>query len=119
MDRKSLGQYLATASVVLSLLLVAYQIRQNTIVTRVQAYQTFTAESGSFLSMQATDPIVAPLMVRVYDDAALEEFEDPAMQRGERERLDVANALPCLGAQISALNVVSDDDLPISQSVLL
>ena len=44
MERKTMGQMLAAASVVLSLLFVGYEIRQNTSVARTAAAQAFTQQ---------------------------------------------------------------------------
>ena len=44
MERKTIGQMLAAASVVMSLLFVGYEIRQNTAVARTAAAQAFTQQ---------------------------------------------------------------------------
>ena len=59
MDRKSVGQILATGSVVLSLVFVGYEVRQNTAVARMAAYHTFMDGITERNNMLATDPILA------------------------------------------------------------
>lgn len=73
-DRKTIGQIAAAVSVVLSLIFVAYELRQNRAVAQMQAYNTFVEglrENDHFL---ASDPILTPLLVRVNSGAMPDEF---------------------------------------------
>lgn len=76
MDRKTIGQLAATGGVILSLAFVAYELRQNTAVAQMEAYNNFVdgiRENDHFL---ASDPILTPLVVRVAQGAMPEDFTD-------------------------------------------
>ena len=53
MDRKSVGQILATGSVVLSLVFVGYELRQSKAVARMAAYHDFMAGINETTNMLA------------------------------------------------------------------
>ncbi len=74
MDRKSAVQILATGSVILSLGFVGYELRQNTSVARMGAYQAFADGVAERNHMLATDPILTPLVTRVSAGAMPDEF---------------------------------------------
>ena len=84
MTKKDIGQLASAASVVLSLLFVGFEIRQNTAIARLSAAQAFMADQSELFDLVATDPILAPLMQSVMAGAQPDEFGDV-----ERFRIDV------------------------------
>ena len=82
--RISLGQVLAAASVVLSLLFVAYEIRQNTAVARIAAAQAFTQHIIDLNQVLIADDM-SELNSRILEGAVRSEFTP-----SERFKLDMA-----------------------------
>ena len=75
MDRKTVGQILATGTVVLFLGFVGFELRQNTAATRMTAFHSFQAGISENLVMLITDPILTPLFVRVTEGAMPADFD--------------------------------------------
>ncbi len=74
MNLKSIGQLAAASTVVVSLLLVAYELRQNRIIAQIAAYQSFVEGISQNDHFVASDPIVTPLIVRVNGGALPQDF---------------------------------------------
>lgn len=76
---RSVAQFFAAASVVLSLVFVGYEIRQNTHVARAQARQELAALNQEWLILQATDQDFNDLFSRVW--ISEEEVSDSELTR--------------------------------------
>ncbi len=74
MNRHTVAQFLAAGSVVLSLLFVAYEVRQNTKVARQEAYITFTENMNATAFSIANDGELAALLGRVMEGAEPADF---------------------------------------------
>jgi len=81
MEKKGVGQAVGAVGVVLSLLFVGYEIRQNTAVARTAAYHAIMADQGALLDVLATDPTLAPLLVRGMSGETAEGFSDEELFR--------------------------------------
>ena len=81
MERNGLGQIIGAAGVVLSLLFVGYEIRQNTAVARTAAYHAIMADQGALLDVLATDPVLAGLLVRGGQGEGPDAFTDEELFR--------------------------------------
>ena len=82
--RRLVAQLLAAGSVVLSLLFVGYEIRQNTQVARQEAYLAFTQEMNALSYSITNDAELAALQGRVMDGALADEFDS-----GQRLRIEL------------------------------
>ena len=74
MRRQILTRAAAVLSVIISLLLVAYELRQNRIVAEQAAYQAFVDGVSEHSRMVVDDPELASLIVRVQDGALPEDL---------------------------------------------
>ena len=70
------AEFVALASVVLSLLFVGYEIRQNSLATRMSAYENYQISVRELGLVIATDPIITPLLVRANNGELLDDFTD-------------------------------------------
>ena len=75
MSKRAIGQFFAVASVVVSLVFVGYEIRQNTQVARMASYHAIMAERTDFFLTLSTDPILTPLLASMEADAVPQDFE--------------------------------------------
>ena len=66
---KAVADLLGMVAVVLSLIFVGYQIRQNTIATRAAAYQALGLHASNVWNARAMDPSFASLMADAQDTA--------------------------------------------------
>ena len=69
-----LERAVAALSIVLSLLLVAYEIRQNTRVATASAIQEVASLTFEYFLAAATDPEMAPLLLKVSEGAVHSDF---------------------------------------------
>ena len=74
MRRRTLAQAVASLSVIISLLLVAYELRQNRIVAEQAAYQAFVDGVSEHSQLVAADPVLASLVARIQDGALPEDL---------------------------------------------
>lgn len=75
MNKQDVGRFLGAASVVLSLLFVGYELRQNTAVARNEAYRQMVAGFTEFNGMMASDEQLAGLWVRMIDGGLSADFD--------------------------------------------
>jgi len=75
------AEFIALLSVVLSLLFVGYEIRQNSMVARMNAYQNYQSSVLELAIVTATDPIITPLLVRTQDGEGLNDFTNEERSR--------------------------------------
>ena len=73
---RGLGQIIGTAGVVLSLVFVGYEIRQNTQVARAATVQSLSDQSIEILLAWSLDPQAADLLGRVVAGQLPEQFSD-------------------------------------------
>ncbi len=71
---KSISQLLAIVSVVLSLLFVGYEIRQNTAVARSEAYNEYSSRTAELLMSVATDQRMSLLVSQIGDGKLPKDF---------------------------------------------
>ena len=84
MKNERIPRMLGAAGVILSLLFVGYEIRQNTAVARTEAFHSFMADRSALLDIIATDPVLTPLIARAVGGEQAESFDEV-----ERLRLQV------------------------------
>lgn len=90
MNRRIVAQGAAAASVVVSMLLVAYELRQNRSVAQMEAYYALVEALGSHQQTLATDPVITPLIWRVQTGELPEDFTE---EEQFRIRLNYASLL--------------------------
>lgn len=79
------GQLLGALSIVLSLLFVGYEIRQNTVVARYEAYRSIIAEANLHAHALAVDDRLPGLFIQANEGARRDEFTDE-----EQFRMDMS-----------------------------
>jgi hypothetical protein len=84
MKNEGISRMLGAVGMVLSLLFVGYEIRQNTAVARTDAFNSFMADRSALLDIIATDPILTPLIARATSGEQPDTFDEV-----ERIRLQV------------------------------
>jgi hypothetical protein len=75
LNKQAAGRFLGATSVVLSLLFVGYELRQNTAVARSEAYRQMVAGFTEFNSMMASDEDIAALWVRMSAGGLAADFD--------------------------------------------
>jgi hypothetical protein len=72
---------LSAAGVVLSLIFVGYELRQNTAAVKAAAIQELSAQSIEFLNAWATDDVIPALLSRTSQGATPDDFTPEENQR--------------------------------------
>ena len=78
---KRLTSALSALGVILSLVFVGFELRQNTAAVRAAAIQELSAQSVGFLTSWATDEVIPGLLVRTSQGATPDEFTPEENQR--------------------------------------
>ncbi len=78
---RTYAELIAVTSVVLSLFFVGYELRANSAIARSESYNSFAFNISEHARTLATDPILAPLLVRVGAGQARSEFDETEIFR--------------------------------------
>ena len=110
---QTIGQFIAAASIVLSLVFVGYEIRQNSAVSRMTAYQNWQTGARDVATMMITDPLLIPLLVKLSNGSTEEDFDQAELMRiqgffllGIRSFEDVYRSVSAGILPNEALNVI-------------
>ena len=105
---KRVAAILSAVGVVLSLVFVGYELRQNTAAVKASAIQELSAQSIEFLNAWATDDVIPALLSRTAQGATPDEFTPEENQRLTLVYLAALRAYEARFIQVQ-LGVLDDD----------
>ncbi len=109
-------EFIAVVSIVVSLLFVGIELRENSAIARVNAYNSFAENVAASQSALAADPILAPIMFRAFSGELPSNFSDVERFRAGIRFQSIVRNFESVFRSVQE-GVLSEEDLTLISNV--